>query len=129
MKIFLTSLLIALTFGFSAQAQEGYLSCNNGNINEVGDSYIEVNLYEDGLEFMFWESSFSVDAGEVTYFSDDTIYVLNQEVTLYAEGDEYNSVVDAIIVLQQNATQMYITYALDKGPFASTNLKCQSIDY
>jgi hypothetical protein len=124
MKSLFLSLICTVCLSSQAFA-ESYLTCTNGDISEVGDNLMEVNIYEDGLEINHYESSFGIDPFDAAFsVNADTIYIMDKKVLMSSEGTEFESVIDAMITINDDETEMFMTYSRDKGSFYSFDMTC-----
>lgn len=125
MKRLLTLAAFCLVFAsVSANAKTtGYLSCTNGDVDKVGDSYFQVDLLEDGIEFQQYESSFTLDAADVQY-NGGSYAIVNKTVTATAEGDELQVTINAMLVASENDTKLSLALSYDYGPFQTYELTC-----
>jgi hypothetical protein len=117
---------IFLAFGSQAMAA-GYTSCSNGDISVIGDSYYQIDLLEDGIEFMPYEGAFTFDAGDIAYEA-GTFSIVNKPVTISAEGEEFTSVVNAILTLNSKGTELNVAISHDSGAFASYTMNCVQVN-
>lgn len=116
--------LIFVFFGFVSQAMaESYTSCSNGKFEDVGDAYYEINLYEDGIEFLPYESSFTLDAADIGY-ENGTFSIINKTTELTAEGQKSTILVNAILILNAASTKLDVAISTDRGPFQSYAMTC-----
>lgn len=124
MKSLFLSLICAVCLSSQALA-ESYLTCTNGDISKVGDNLMEVNIYEDGLEINHYESSFGIDPFDAAFnVNADTIYIMDKKVLMSSEGTEFEAVIDAVLIVNDDETEMFLTYSRDKGPFYSFEMTC-----
>lgn len=125
MKLMIKSLILIFCLRSNALADGTYLSCTNGEAHLMGDAFVTVNLFEDGLEINQYESSFTIDATQAQMNNaTDTIYVLDTTVSMSSEGIESESIVDAVIILSEDDKKMEFTISLDKGAFYSYEMTC-----
>ena len=118
--------LIALStvfLGLQANAETSYLSCSNGTIDQVGDGLFQINFMEDGIEFLPYEGSFTLDAAVIAY-DGGTFAVLNQSTIVTSEGTETPSVIDALLTLDATATTLNVALSYDKGAYETHQLTC-----
>lgn len=122
--------LISLVFCFQAQAWDGYLICENGSFSQMGDSYFRIHLYEDGVEFFRYESSFSFDAGEFIYGDGNTLSVLDKKVSIFSEGEEWVESISFMITLSSDETKLYLAMSdYADGPFFTEEFFCKEESY
>lgn len=116
-------ILVSAFFALQSNAQASYLSCSNGDIENVGDAHFQVDVLEDGLEFSPYEGSFTLDATEVAYES-DTFSIVNKTVSVSSEGEEFSSVINALLILDEENKTLNMAISFNKGPFASYEMTC-----
>lgn len=115
--------LVSVFFALQATAQASYLSCSNGDIEDVGDAYFQIDVLEDGLEFFPYESSFTIDAAEIA-FESDTFAIVNKTVTVSSEGQEFPSLINALLILDEKNNRLNAAISFDKGPFRAYEMTC-----
>jgi hypothetical protein len=123
-KLIKLSALFAFVFAFNAQAGKTLLSCENGDITDVGDSYFQINFSEDGIEFSPYETYFLMDKTKIGYEA-GTFVILNKKVAASAEGEDFEMVIDAMLTLNQDGSQMSVAISYDKGEFRSVEMTCK----
>ena len=116
--------LFAVVFAMQARAENSYISCSNGTIDQVGDALFQVNLLEDGIEFLPYEGSFTIDA-EDTVYDTGTFAVISQLVTKTSEGEESQTVVNAMLTFESSTT-MHMAIGFDDGEFETYKMTCVS---
>lgn len=116
--------LFAVVFAMQAQAETSSISCSNGTIDQVGDALFQVNVLEDGIEFLPYEGSFTVDAADAIYDM-GTFAIINQPVTVSAEGEQSQSVVNAMLTFESSTT-MYMAISYDDGAYETYKMTCVS---
>ncbi len=89
----------------------------------MGDRLFVVDIYEDGLEFSPYETSFGFDATEVTY-SDNTFTIVNRVTSVSTEGEVSKSLINAFLLLNPKTNKLQVAISYDKGPFQSYELTC-----
>jgi hypothetical protein len=115
--------LALVGFGLQASA-ESYTSCTNGKVDEVGDLFYQIDLYEDGISFFPYEGEITLDAEKIGY-ADGTFSIINQNVGLITEGESYPVLLNAILTLNEDRTELNAAISLDQGTFRSLTLNCE----
>ena len=124
-------LLTTLLFSLNAQAATGYTTCNNGDINVVGDGYFQVDILQDGVEVSPYESHFKIDYSDikvdVVQDGHSTYTVVNKDLEMSSEGDLYNVKLNAIMTWSKDNKTLQVAYSLDAGAFRSLELNCKEV--
>ncbi|MCB0411441.1 MAG: hypothetical protein KDD22_02875 [Bdellovibrionales bacterium] len=116
-----------LALGILGANAHAYTLCNNGNIEEVGDAYIEIDILEDGVAIMPYEASISLDASQIDY-RENVMSVINQPVVMTSEGEASNVLLNAMLILSPDLTQLYAAVSYDQGEFLTYSLTCKSYE-
>ncbi len=114
---------VLFIFNVNANAVDSYLSCSNGSIDIVGDGYYQIDILEDGIQFLPYEGAFSLDLTQVGY-NDGTFSIINQSTTLTSEGDEYPLLVNAMLLLNKQRNKLSVSISDDRGPFRTYEMTC-----
>lgn len=122
-RVFGLIALSAVFFGLQANAETTYLSCSNGTIDQVGDALFQVNIMEDGIEFLPYEGSFTIDAASIMYDT-GTFVVLNETVKVSSEGEESQSLVNAMLTMPSSTT-LNVAISHDGGAYQTYELTCE----
>jgi len=111
-----------LSFGTQAFALES-LSCENGDISKVGDSHYAINVFEDGLEFLPYEGSFSIDAGDSKY-ANNTFTFKNVKTELSIEGEMSQVIVSGTVKISKDESKLVANLSMNRGPYQSYRMTC-----
>ncbi len=121
MKVLL--LLFALV-GFSAHAMEAsYTSCSNGDIDKVGDSHYQIDIYEDGIAFRPYESGYTLDVTDIEYDS-GTFSIVNKTTEYTSEGTSASVTVNAMLILDSRRGVLNAAISIDGSTFETYTLTC-----
>ena len=129
MKIFKALLLCAMFAGLQAQAAV-HVTCTNGTIETVGDGLYTINIVDEGLEFQPYESGFTVTADKIMQAGNGVLIIANQQVAATSEGTEFTMLVDAMLLLGQDAEgnlTMKASVSTDKEGFRSLDMTCEQL--
>ena len=117
-------LVLVSAFALHANATS-YLSCENGPFEKMGDGYFQVNLLEDGIEFFPYEASFSFDFTDIK--NDNNVYsIVNKKTVISAEGEESESVINAMLILDGKSENLNVAISYDGEPFTAFELTCKT---
>ncbi len=115
--------LMFLVLTVSSQAMAWTISCTNGDFEKMGDGFYQIDILEDGIEFMPYETGFTLDAADVIY-SAGTFSILNKDVTKSSEGTEWKANIDAILVLSEDNTKLNVAISDDNSAFKTYEMTC-----
>ncbi len=124
-RIFAILSILSVFASFGASASTTILSCNNGNIDEVGDGYFQIDILEDGITFLPYEGQFTIEASGSTH-TEGTFSIVNQTVTESVEGEEQEVVVNALLILDEKEKTLNVAFSRDRGPFQNYEMTCVS---
>lgn len=115
--------LIAASLMFSGAALAQ--TCTAGEPGQ--DNYMEIQVLEDGIEFTQHETSYSVDAAEVT-FIDNSFAVFGKPVVFSSEGYQWAEIMNALLVYNPATKTMKVSMTLNgdgNNGFNGAVLNCQ----
>lgn len=122
-------LVVILLAGLNAFAQGPVLNCNNGTIEEVGDSLFSLELSESELTLQPYESGFSIPWHKLNYSlvrdGSRVIYTSDFEIIFSSEGDEYVKWLNFLILkINEDRTEASLTYLFNGEEPVIQSLKC-----
>lgn len=116
-------LLIATSLIFSGAALAQ--SCSSGELGQ--DNYMEIQVLEDGIEFTQHETSYSVDAAEVTVL-DNSFAIFGKPVVFSSEGYQWAEIMNALLVYNPATKTLKVSMNLNgdgNNGFNGAVLNCQ----
>jgi hypothetical protein len=122
-------LIFLFVASLNAFAQGPTLNCNNGTIEEMGDSLFSLELSESELNVQPYESGFSIPWNKLTTSlmpdGSKLIYTTDFEVTFSSEGDEYVKWLNVLILkINKAQSEATLTYTFNGEDLVAQNLKC-----
>ena len=134
MKFIILVSIFLMSISSLAGAYPGYISCTNGTIFEVGDSLFQVEILEEGLLFSIYETSYSVDATDIVVVrpkvgvdAPNKLRILNKTVQMMSEGELFNSVVNALVIVSKDKKTATVDLSHDNGEMEVYKLKCVTV--
>ncbi len=104
--------------------------CQNGSIEKMGDRHLAIELSSDGIVVIPWETAIPF-GNEDIFEAMGMASVLNKEVTLSSEGDEWIARSSAFFVYDQRNLILRALVYVDGQAIGSTKgwmrLTCESI--
>jgi hypothetical protein len=125
------AILVFIVFlSFHAFADGSVLSCNNGDISEVGDRLFQVEVTESEIVVNPYESGFKLPLSKVSQqiLSDGAtlFYASNVAVIYSSEGEEYHQLLTFMVLhLNKDRTQASITYSFFDEDGWAQELSCK----
>ena len=122
-----TLLLLALSLiSFQAPAlakSPAPLRCSFGELGQ--DNNIRVSMGRSGIEFTMHETSVTAKTNEYVRRG-NSIAVLNKTLQVFAEGEEFQSQIDALLVYDRKAMTMNVTLLMNgQTAIDSKTLNCK----
>jgi hypothetical protein len=106
--------LVALMFALPTFAQAARLNCDNGFTDD--DRLMQVKIdsksRKNAVELQLWETTVNVPASKIVK-NGNSIAVLGQKITVYAEGTEETHVIDALLVYSPKDRKLATTIHFD----------------
>ena len=115
--------LIAASLMFSGAALAQ--TCFSGEPGQ--DNYMEIQILEDGIEFTQHETSYSLDAAEVTVV-DNSFAIFGKPVVFSSEGYQWAEIMNALLVYNPADKTMKVSLSLsgrDSNGFNGAVLNCR----
>ncbi|MBY0315162.1 MAG: hypothetical protein K2Q26_06565 [Bdellovibrionales bacterium] len=119
-------LLSALITVFCATTvfASGTRICVNGDFEAMGDSYYEIHFYEDGIQFLPYESAFDFDLKDIEHVG-NTYFIVNKKTTFSAEGEDYpERVVNAKLTFNSEKTELSAEIQVDDEAVQNLKMTC-----
>lgn len=113
--------VLSMLVGFSAQATS--IVCNNGTIDQVGDSLYQITVNEKGIQFSPYEAGYFVAAADVQV-SGETLTISNLDLVKSVEGTEENITLNAVLIFKDKFTKLTAVVSENNEPQQVYQLNC-----
>lgn len=121
---FFAFLLVSI-FSMSADAAlQSPFVCNNMVNNQMTDSFKQVTFRDDGVDFQIYENFLTAPFSDLKA-SKYSVAILNRKLKGSVEGEDYEAIANALLVLDYERKKVHVTLFLDGQLVIQEELNCK----